>query len=171
MFVFSWVSLAGMSIPPFASSAEECDSVAFRKICSLMREKVGDEVASCLLEADSMVAGVVRYGTDNLQEKSVGEWMVQLVKYTLCQPAMYKSDKRVYASFSANAWLEIVGKNPLIIELDYNIYKWRLSDKDGNVLCRYDLHDSELLSMFRMLFPESEIIHIKYNRFVQDDEK
>lgn len=143
-------------------------SVAKEKIPTdnVMTNKIGVEHAGVIMNADSIVANLTVWEADSLPSKALSPCMCSIVQYTLCQPIMYSSDKRVYSAFYADVSLVVYkGETVLTIELDYNINKWRLIDDKGNQICRHDLKNSELLSMMHELWPESQNINIKYEKF------
>lgn len=143
-------------------------SVAKEKITTdnVMTNKIGVEHAGVIMNADSIVANLTVWEADSLPSKALSPCMCSIVQYTLCQPIMYSSDKRVYSAFYADVSLVVYkGETVLTIELDYNINKWRLIDDKGNQICRHDLKNSELLSMMHELWPESQNINIKYEKF------
>lgn len=138
----------------------------FTPISNVFADKIGKENARLIFEADSIVAHLTIWETDSLPCKVLTPSDCSIVKYTLCQPVMFSTDKRIYSSFYADVRLVIYnGSSSLTLELDYNINKWRLMDEKGKQLCRYDLRYTELLSLFRMLWPESKNIKIKYEKF------
>ena len=133
---------------------------------NVIAKKIGVEHACIIMEADSIVANLTVWETDSFPPKLLSPCMCSIVKYTLCQPVMYSTDKRVYSAFYADASLVIYkGDTFLTIELDYNINKWRLIDDKGKQMCRHDLKNSELLSMMYELWTESKNINIKYEKF------
>lgn len=145
-------------------------SVAKEKIPTdnVMTNKIGVEHAGVIMNADSIVANLTVWEADSLPSKALSPCMCSIVQYTLCQPIMYSSDKRVYSAFYADVSLVVYkGETVLTIELDYNINKWRLIDDKGNQICRHDLKNSELLSMMHELWPESQNINIKYEKFTE----
>lgn len=134
---------------------------------NVITRQIGIGPAGVIMEADSIVANLTVWENDTLPPKVLSPCMCSVVKYTLCQPVMYSSDKRVYSAFYADAHLIIYkGDAILTLELDYNINKWRLMDGKGKQICRHDLKNSELLSMIHELWPDSKNINIKYEKFV-----
>lgn len=135
---------------------------------NVISKKIDIEHAGVIMNADSIVANLTVWEADSLPSKTLSPCMCSIVKYTLCQPVMYSTDKRVYTAFYADVRLIIYkGDASLTIELDYNINKWRLVDDKGEQICRYDLKNSELLSMMHELWPESKNINIKYEKFTE----
>lgn len=144
----------------------------YSNIDNVILSKINSEVATAILTADTMTMIITPWQEEKLPKKKLDLWMNNLVKYTLCQPQMYSSNKKIYGTFYAIVKILISLHHTIfILELDYNINKWRLLDKNYKELCRYDIHNGELLSLAKVLFPESEIIDIKYNRFIQKYEK
>ena len=135
---------------------------------NVIAKKIGVEHAGVIMEADSIVANLTVWEVDSLPSITISPCMCSIVQYTLCQPIMYSSDKRVYSAFYADVSLLVYkGEVFLTIELDYNINKWRLIDNKGKQICRHDLKNSELLSMIHELWPESKNINIKYEKFTE----
>lgn len=129
-------------------------------------KQIGVGPAGVIMNADSIVANLTVWENDTLPPKVLPPCMCSIVQYTLCQPVMYSTDKRVYSAFYADVRLVIYkGDTVLTIELDYNINKWRLIDDKGKQICRHDLKNSELLSLMHELWPESTNITIKYEKF------
>ena len=132
----------------------------------VMVKHVGDSIAEFVLYPDSMVANLTVWENQKLPSRVLPASMCSIVKYTLCQPVMYSTDKRVYSAFYADVRLVVYkGETFLTLELDYNINKWRLIDDKGKQICRHDLKNSELLSVMHELWPESRNINIKYDKF------
>lgn len=129
-------------------------------------KQIGVGPADIIMGADSIVANLTVWENDTLPAKMLSPCMCSIVQYTLCQPVMYSSDKRVYSAFYADVRLVIYkeGKS-LTLELDYNINKWKLTSENGKQICRHDLKNSELLSMMHELWPESKNFNIKYEKF------
>lgn len=135
---------------------------------NVIAKKIGVEHAGVIMNADSIMANLTVWEADSLPSKTLSPCMCSIVQYTLRQPVMYSSDKRVYSAFYADVSLVVYkGDTVLTIELDYNINKWRLIDDKGKQICRYDLKNSELLSMMHELWPESKNINIKYEKFTE----
>ena len=135
-------------------------------VANVIVRHVGVGPAGVIMDADSIVANLTVWENDMLPPKVLSPGMCAILKYTLCQPIMYSSDKRVYSAFYADVRLVIYkGDAFLTLELDYNINKWRLKDEKGNQICRHDLKNSELLTMMHELWPESKNINIKYDNF------
>lgn len=133
---------------------------------NVITKHIGDGPAGVVMNADSIVASLTLWENDTLSPKKLSPCMCSIVQYTLCQPVMYSTDKRVYSAFYADARLFIYkGKTFLTLELDYNINKWRLLDESGKQICRHDLKNSELLSLLHEIWPESKNINIKYEKF------
>lgn len=131
-------------------------------------KQIGAGNAETVMTADSIVAYLTVWENDTLPPKVLPPCKCSIVQYTLCQPIMYSTDKRVYSAFYADARLLIYkGKTFLTLELDYNINKWRLLDEDSKQICRYDLKNSELLSLLHKIWPESKNINIKYEKFTE----
>lgn len=144
----------------------------FTAISSIATHELGDSISNIITKNDSIVAKLTVWENDTLPDKELPLCMRSLVVYTLCQPSMYRSDMRVYSAFYADARLDIFSNGTFVtLELDYSIYKWRLIDSEGKQLCRYDLPDQNLLSMLRMLWQESKLINIKYNKYINAYEK
>ena len=143
--------------------AEASDNFATDKVIA---KHLGTGPAAIIMEADSIVANLTVWENDVLPPKGLSSDMCAIVKYVLCQPVMYSSDKRVYSAFYADVHIFIYkGDVSLTLELDYNINKWRLLDGKGKQICRHDLKNSELLTMIHELWPESKNINIKYENF------
>jgi len=143
--------------------AEASDNFAADKV---IVKHLGVGTARVIMKADSIVANLIVWENDVLPPKVLSSDMCAIVKYALCQPVMYSSDKRVYSAFYADVHLIIyMGDVALTLELDYNINKWRLIDEHGKQICRHDLKNSELLTMIHELWPESKNINIKYENF------
>ena len=137
-------------------------------IDSVIAKQIGGGAAEFILTADSIVADLTVWENDTLPQKVLPPCKCSIVQYTLCQPIMYSTDKRVYSAFYADARLIIYkGKTFLTLELDYNINKWRLLDESGKQICRHDLKNSELLSLLHEIWPESKNINIKYEKFTE----
>ena len=135
---------------------------------NVIAKQIGINFAEIILSADSIVADLTVWENDTLPQKVLPPCKCSIVKYTLCQPIMYSTDKRVYSAFYADAHLFFYkGKTFLTLELDYNINKWRLLDEDGKQICRHDLKNSELLSLLHEIWPESKNINIKYEKFTE----
>ena len=135
---------------------------------NMIAKKIGVEPARIIMEADSIVANLTVWETDSFPPKLLSPCMCSVVQYTLCQPVMYLTDKRVYSAFYADVRLVVYkGNSFLTIELDYNINKWRLIDDSGKQICRHDLRNSELLTIMHELWPESKNINIKYGKFTE----
>ena len=135
---------------------------------NVIAKQIGINFAEIILSADSIVADLTVWENDTLPQKVLPPCKCSIVKYTLCQPIMYSTDKRVYSAFYADAHLFIYkGKTFLTLELDYNINKWRLLDESGKQICRHDLKNSELLSLLHEIWPESKNISIKYEKFAE----
>lgn len=146
------------------------ESVANDKVLTdnIIVKQIGVGPAGVIMGADSIVANLTVWENDTLPPKVLPPCMCSIVQYTLCQPIMYSSDKRVYSAFYADVRLVVFkGDTSLTLELDYNINKWRLIDDNGKQICRYDLKNSELLSMMHELWPESKNINIKYEKFTE----
>lgn len=138
------------------------------EIENVVSKQVGDSVATVIMHADSIVANLTVWESDTLSPRILSPCMCSIVQYTLCQPVMYRFDKRVYSAFYADVRLEIKqGERKLTLELDYNINKWRLLDGDGKQICRHDLMNTELLSLMHELWPESKNINVKYEEFIK----
>ena len=158
---FILLIISAMALSSMASAAK--DKVLTDNVIT---KKIGVEHAGVIMKADSIVANLTVWEADSLPSKTLSPCMCSIVQYTLCQPIMYSSDKRVYSAFYADVSLVVYkGETVLTIELDYNINKWRLIDDKGNQICRHDLKNSELLSMMHELWPESQNINIKYEKF------
>lgn len=143
----------------------------FSTINQVIRHELGDSIAGLILSSDSIVGNLTVWEDDTLPDKSLSACMRNLVKYTLCKPSMYKSDKRIYASFYADVRLEIISQTEsLVLELDYSTYKWRLLD-GGKQIYRHDLPDQAMLPLVHMIWPESKLINIKYNKYILPDGK
>ena len=152
MVVSSMVSVANDNVPT--------DDV--------IAKQIGVGTAEVIMNADSIVAILTVWENDRHPPKMLSPCMCSIVQYTLCQPVMYLTDKRVYSAFYADVRLVLYKDNTsLTLELDYNINKWRLIDDKGKQICRHDLKNSELLSMMHELWPESKNINIKYEKFVE----
>ena len=135
-------------------------------IDNVIVKQIGLDHARVIMDADSIVANPTVWENDTLPTKELSPCMRSIVQYTMCQPVMYSTDKRVYSAFYADVRLVIYkGDTILTIELDYNINKWRLIDDKGNQICRHDLRNSELLSLMHELWPQSKNINIKYEKF------
>lgn len=142
------------------------------KIDSTIRQEIGDSMAVIVLDADSIRTEVMPWMDQKLEAKILPLWMAQNVKYTLCQPFMYQTNKKVYTDFVADVCLSFSGtKGVLRIELDYNCFKWRIIDSVGKEICRHDLCHRELLPMLYMLYSESKLLKIKFDRYLQNYEK
>lgn len=151
MFITSMGSVTNDIIPT--------DTVIFKQI--------GVGPAGVIMNADSIVANLTVWENDTLPPKVLSPCMCSIIQYSLCQPVMYSSDKRVYSAFYADVRLVVFkGDASLTLELDYNINKWRLVDENGKQICRHDLKNSELLSMMHDLWPESKNINIKFEKFI-----
>lgn len=138
------------------------------KMDRVIAKQIGDSVATVIMHADSIVANLTVWENDTLPPQTLSPCMRYIVQYTLCQPIMYQSDKRVYSAFYADARLVVrQGENVVFLELDYNINKWRLLDSYGKQICRHDLINMELLSLLHELWPESKNINVKYEEFAE----
>lgn len=134
----------------------------------VISKQIGEHRSQIVLGADSIVANLTVWETDSFPPKLLSPGMRSIVQYTLCQPVMYSTDKRVYSAFYADVRLVIYkGDASLTLELDYNINKWRLIDDKGKQICRHDLKNSELLTIMHELWPESKNINIKYEKFTE----
>ncbi len=134
----------------------------------VISKQIGEYRSQIVLGTDSIVAYLTVWETDSFPPKLLSPCMRSIVQYTMCQPVMYSTDKRVYSAFYADVRLVIYkGNTSLTLELDYNINKWRLIDAKGKQICRHDLKNSELLSMMHELWPESKNINIKYEKFAE----
>lgn len=134
---------------------------------NVIARRIGVEPAEIIMAADSIVAQLSVWENDTLPPKVLTSCMCSIVQYALCQPVMYLTDKRVYTAFYADVRLVVYKDSSfLTLELDYNTNKWRLFDEKGELICRYDLKNSELLSLMHDLWPESENINIKYEKFI-----
>lgn len=128
-------------------------------------KKIGHINAETIVSVDSVVAHLALWENDSLPQKELSPCMFSVVQYILCQPIMYATDKRIYSAFFADVQLFFYkGDTHLVLELDYNINKWRLLDENGNQICRHDLKNSELLTLIHEIWPESKNINIKYKK-------
>ena len=146
------------------------ESVAANKVPTdkVIVKQIGAGPAGIIMGADSIVANLTVWESDSLLPKTLSPNMCSIVQYTLCQPVMYSTDKRIYSAFYADVRLLVYnGASFLTIELDYNINKWRLIDDKGKQICRHDLKNSELLTIMHELWPESKNINIKYKKFTE----
>lgn len=158
LFIMSAMALSSMA------------SIANNKVTTdnVIAKHIGIVPAEIIMNADSIVANLTVWESDSFPPKLLSPCMCSVVQYTLCQPIMYSSDKRVYSAFYADVRLVIhKGNTVLTLELDYNINKWRLVDDNGKQLCRHDLKNSELLTIMHELWPESKNINIKYEKFIE----
>ena len=161
--LFLLFSLFVMALPTMANN----HIGAFPKD-NVIAKQIGINFAEIVLSADSIVADLTVWENDTLPKKVLPPCKCSIVQYTLCQPIMYSTDKRVYSAFYADARLLIYkGKTFLTLELDYNINKWRLLDESGKQICRHDLKNSELLSLLHEIWPENKNINIKYEKFAE----
>ena len=161
--LFLLFSLFVMALPTMANNSKGTipkDNV--------IAKQIGINFAEIILSADSIVANLTVWENDTLPQKVLPPCKYSVVQYTLCQPVMYSTDKRVYSAFYADARLFFYkAKTFLTLELDYNINKWRLLDESGKQICRHDLKNSELLSLLHEIWPESKNINIKYEKFTE----
>lgn len=161
--LFLLFSLFVMALPTMANNRIG----AFPKD-NVIAKQIGINFAEIVLSADSIVADLTVWENDTLPKKVLPPCKCSIVRYTLCQPIMYSTDKRVYSAFYADARLIFYkGKTFLTLELDYNINKWRLLDESGKQICRHDLKNSELLSLLHEIWPDSKNINIKYEQFTE----
>ena len=141
-------------------------------IDTILFQNLGKEYANLILETDTIEARIVEWGGDSLPHRILHPWMKGYVLYTLCQPTMYKSNRKVYSGFTADAYLRLhSGNEEMIIELDYNIFKWRFLDEKEEEVCRYDMFAQDFLPMLYILFPESQLLKIKYKKYIEKYEK
>lgn len=141
-------------------------------IKGVLVKHIGEESSHIIISADSITAKITDWGGDTLPEKAITPDLCYLLQYTLCQPFMYYKNRVVYSSFYADACLTIhKGSKILILELDYNIFKWRLIDSNSQEICRYDFVSQEFLPLLYMLFPESQLLKIKYEKYLEKYEK
>lgn len=146
-------------------------SMDYAPIEQVLKKELGDSVSNIILNSDSIVGHLTIWENDSLPDVSLSSCMCHIVKYTLCNPSMYKSDRRIYASFYADACFMItLQTKTLTLELDYSTYKWRLLDSDGKQVCRHDLPDQAMLPLLHIIWPESKIVNIKYNKYLQSNE-
>ena len=118
------------------------NSIAKDKVTTdnVIAKQIGIVPAEIITNADSIVANLTVWESDSFPSKLLSPCMCSVVQYTLCQPIMYSSDKRVYSAFYADVRLVIhKGNTVLTLELDYNINKWRLVDDNGKQLCRQQM--------------------------------
>lgn len=166
MLIMSF-SLNGYAEDSINTQVEINDKINFSAIDSVAARELGSS-ADVIFGCDSIKAELIAWEQDSAQSGILPQWMNNLVKYTLCSPAMYKSNKKVYSRFEPYAWFTFSnGKGKLMLLLDYSINKWMLKEDNGNILAIHDLPNKEFLLMLRLLFPESELIKIKYNEYIQ----
>lgn len=145
------------------------DNKRFDNIKGRLVKEVGDSIANIVLSSKSFEATLTKWENDTFPPKTLTPHMISLVKYTLCQPSMFESDKRVYSAFYSDVQIQIgEGLKYITLELDYNINKWKLSDREGEEICRHDLRNSELLSLMHILWPKSSNLNIKYERLIKN---
>ena len=149
-------------------TAQEGSDARLDSIGCVMMGELGETLSSLLLHADSIVAQVVTWEQEEIPARTLPSWMCLLTQYTWCSPALYQTDKKVYSQFDPYVALVFIrGGEKATLLLDYSINKWLLKDGEGQVVCRHDLLDKALLPMFRLLFPESETLKLKYDEYVQ----
>lgn len=137
---------------------------------SLLTTEVGKDVAEVVLQADSVMGQVIAWNGHSPAHKVLPQWMGMMAKCTLCTPAMYRSDRKVYTRFEAYTTLTFVrGKQTATLQLDYGIGKWVLTDNTGQVVAHHDMPQGELLPMLRMLFPNNELLKKKYDESLQEN--
>lgn len=154
-----------------AMAISSTNSIAKDKVTTdnVIAKQIGIVPAEIITNADSIVANLTVWESDSFPSKLLSPCMCSIVQYTLSQPVMYSTDKRVYSAFYADVRLVVYkGDTSLTLELDYNINKWRLIDDKGKRICRYDLPNYELLSLIHLLWPESKNINIKYDRYIKE---
>lgn len=141
--------------------------IDFSMLDSCIVKGMGKTNADIILYADSIVARTVAW--EGCKEESIrlSESMSAIVKYTFCTPAMYISNKKVYASFQTYLTLTFhQGDNCLSIQFDYDINKWMIKN-DNNVIICHDLKNSALLQLFYILFQNNPLIERSYKNILQ----
>lgn len=144
-------------------------TLSFSVIDSILTTKVGKETADIVLHADSVIGEAIPWNGQTLASKLLPEWMSKLAKYTLCMPDMYRSDRKVYTRFEPHAILTFHhGDHTVTLQLDYGIGKWVLLDDEGQMVVHHDMPSQQLLPMLLMLFPDCELLKLKYDEYLQE---
>ena len=132
--------------------------------------KIGEELTEMIVDADSVFASVTTMKNEEAYGNSkLNRDQTHLVKYTMCQAYMYKSDQKVYGQFSEFARFSFYYQgNIAIVSFDYGLQKWKVKIADCEKEFRFDMPEYQMMPLFYLLFPKSELLKVLYENYYQE---
>ena len=129
-------------------------------------KRLPNDMLDVILGADSIVAHVCSLEDESIEDIVLGCCEAYLVKYLLCEPSMYKSDKIVYGMFSEFATITFHANEQYVKAVfDYGLSKWQVHSSNGETVLQCDMPKGTLLTLFHTLFNESKLIGIVYDQY------
>ena len=129
-------------------------------------KRMPNDMLNVIIEADSIVVHVCSLEDESIEDIVLDCCEAYLVKYLLCEPSMYKSDKIVYGMFSEFATITFHANEQYVKAIfDYGLSKWQVQGSNGEIALQCDMPKGTLLTLFHSLFKESKLIRIVYDQY------
>lgn len=89
---------------------------------------------------------------------------VSIFKFLFFDPQNFKSNEIVYGIFSPTVEFSISKdvKESVVMEIDFGLKKWQMTDKNGDTIYIADIKDTSkhFLRLTRLLFPNDSILNL-----------
>ena len=162
-------TLAALSCTPAADTTRETEEAglpSLTPVAGVLARNVSEAMSQVILDADSIKAAVYAEEEESPTERNVAGFCAHLLKFQLCQPTMYSSDEDVYGLFSPFVTVTFFrGGETATALFDYGLGKWMLQDSGGERILRRDLPKDALLSLFYVLFEDSQLMQMTYEDY------
>ena len=130
---------------------------------SVMIAAVGDSVYQILASPKRIDAMAIDLSKDSVGKAQTASFPVKkkyrsLLHFILSDPQLYGGDVTTFGHFLPCFKLTFIkGGECCILNFDFGLKKWTISDHTGQVIKRFDQPSDHMLRFANMLFPEFEL--------------
>lgn len=152
------------------NGADVRDKGFVNNVDSLMRKALGDSVSDIIINSDSVKVTSVSYDQSVANSTVALDRLISsVIKYSLCQPSMYKTDKKIYTTFEPWIIIDFYDTNAHIsVLLDYVMNKWKVVDENETEISTYDMPKGALLLIMHTIFPDNKEIAEKIIEYTKE---
>lgn len=132
---------------------------------------INDSLANIILNAKRLTCELVSKSPEDIERSDttrvVPKNMIPITQFLFFDINNFKSNDVVYGQFVTWAYLKFESRKhrTVYLHLDFGLCKWKLLDKEKNVICTMDMKENNMqfLRFLRLMFPYDKTLNILYN--------